>query len=96
MKALIKKESKPGLWLQDVPEPKIGINDVLIRVDRTGICGTDFHVYEWNPWARQTIRVPLVVGHEFVGEIVEVGSNGDQSAGKSAVIGYWILVCEST
>jgi threonine 3-dehydrogenase len=75
MKALIKKESKPGLWLEEVEEPKIGINDVLIRVDRTGICGTDFHVYKWNSWARETIRVPLVVGHEFVGEIVEVGSN---------------------
>jgi threonine 3-dehydrogenase len=75
MKALIKRESKPGLWLEDVVEPKIGINDVLIRVDRTGICGTDLHVYEWNAWARQTIPVPLVVGHEFVGEIIEVGSN---------------------
>jgi threonine 3-dehydrogenase len=75
MKALVKKESKPGLWLQDVPEPKIGINDVLIRVDRTGICGTDFHVYEWNAWAQQTIPIPLVVGHEFVGEVLEVGSN---------------------
>jgi threonine 3-dehydrogenase len=75
MKALVKKESKPGLWLEDIPEPKIGINDVLIRVDRTGICGTDLHIYEWNAWARQTIPVPLVAGHEFVGEIVEVGSN---------------------
>jgi threonine 3-dehydrogenase len=75
MKALIKKESKPGLWLEDVPEPQIGINDVLIKVDRTGICGTDLHVYEWNAWARQTIPIPLVVGHEFVGEILEVGSN---------------------
>jgi threonine 3-dehydrogenase len=75
MKALIKKESKPGLWLEDVPEPKIGINDVLIKVDRTGICGTDLHVYEWDAWARQTIPVPLVVGHEFVGEVLEVGSN---------------------
>ena len=75
MKALIKKESKPGLWLEDVPEPRIGINDVLIRVDRTGICGTDLHVYEWNAWARQTIPIPLVVGHEFVGEVIEVGSN---------------------
>ena len=75
MKALVKKESKPGLWLEDVAEPKIGINDVLIRVDRTGICGTDLHVYDWNEWARQTIPIPLVVGHEFVGEIVEVGSN---------------------
>ncbi len=75
MKALIKKEAKVGLWLDDVPEPKIGINDVLIRVDRTGICGTDLHVYEWDAWARKTIPVPLVVGHEFVGEIIEVGSN---------------------
>ena len=75
MKALIKKESKPGLWLEDVSEPRIGINDVLIRVDRTGICGTDLHVYEWNAWARQTIPIPLVVGHEFVGEVIEVGSN---------------------
>ncbi len=75
MKALIKKEAKPGLWLEDVPEPKIGINDVLIKVDRTGICGTDLHVYEWDAWARQTIPVPLVVGHEFVGEVIEVGSN---------------------
>ena len=75
MKALIKKEAKRGLWLEDVPEPEIGINDVLIRVDRTGICGTDLHVYEWDAWARKTIPVPLVVGHEFVGEIVEAGSN---------------------
>jgi threonine 3-dehydrogenase len=75
MKALIKKESKPGLWLEDVAEPRIGINDVLIRVDRTGICGTDLHVYEWNAWARRTIPIPLVVGHEFVGEVIEVGSN---------------------
>jgi threonine 3-dehydrogenase len=75
MKALIKKEAKPGLWLEDVAEPKIGINDVLIRVDRTGICGTDLHVYEWDAWARRTIPVPLVVGHEFVGEVIEVGSN---------------------
>ena len=75
MKALVKKEAKPGLWLEDVAEPQIGINDVLIRVDRTGICGTDLHVYEWDAWARRTIPVPLVVGHEFVGEILEIGSN---------------------
>lgn len=75
MKALIKKEAKIGLWLEDVEEPQIGINDVLIRVDRTGICGTDLHVYEWNDWAQKTIPVPLVVGHEFVGDIIEVGSN---------------------
>ena len=75
MKALVKKESKPGLWLQDVPEPKVGINDVLIRVDRTGICGTDLHIYKWDAWAQKTIPVPMVVGHEFVGEVVAVGAN---------------------
>jgi threonine dehydrogenase-like Zn-dependent dehydrogenase len=67
MKALVKRHSKPGLWLEDVPEPEIGINDVMIRVDRTGICGTDLHIYKWDEWAQKTIPVPMVVGHEFVG-----------------------------
>src|SRR5947199_7312117 len=75
MKALVKAESKPGLRLEDVPVPVIGINDVLIRVEKTGICGTDLHIYKWDAWAQKTIPVPMVVGHEFVGEIVEVGSN---------------------
>ena len=75
MKALVKAESKPGLWLQEVPVPSVGINDVLIRVEKTGICGTDLHIYEWDAWAQKTIPVPMVVGHEFVGEILEVGSN---------------------
>jgi len=75
MLALVKKEAKPGLWLENVPVPTIGINDVLIRVLRTGICGTDVHIYEWDAWAQKTIPVPMVVGHEFVGQIVGVGSN---------------------
>ena len=75
MKALVKKEKKTGLWLEDVPKPEVGINDVLIRVDRTGICGTDLHIYKWDAWAQKTIPVPMVVGHEFVGEVVEVGVN---------------------
>src|SRR5436190_16099392 len=75
MKALVKRKSETGLWLEDVPEPKIGINDVLIRVDRTGICGTDVHIWKWDEWAKKTIPVPMVVGHEFVGEMVAVGSN---------------------
>jgi threonine 3-dehydrogenase len=70
MKALVKKKSEPGIWLDDVPVPTIGINDVLIRVLRTGICGTDLHIYKWDAWAQKTIPVPMVVGHEFVGEIV--------------------------
>src|SRR5947209_4026367 len=72
MKAIVKKKSEPGLWLEDVPTPKIGINDVLIQVLRTGICGTDLHIYKWDAWAQKTIPVPLVVGHEFVGRVVEV------------------------
>lgn len=75
MKALVKKEATAGLWLQDVPEPEVGINDVMIRVERTGICGTDLHIYEWNSWARKTIHAPLVIGHEFVGRVVTVGAN---------------------
>ncbi|MEX2169175.1 MAG: L-threonine 3-dehydrogenase [Pirellulales bacterium] len=75
MKALVKQRAEPGLWLEDVPEPTIGINDVLIRVHKTGICGTDVHIYNWDAWASRTIPVPMVVGHEFVGEVVEVGSN---------------------
>ena len=75
MKALVKSRSERGLWLEEVPEPEIGINDVKIRVLLTGICGTDLHIYEWDDWAKSTIPVPLVIGHEFVGEIVAVGSN---------------------
>jgi len=75
MKALVKSRPEPGLWLEEVPVPEPGINDALIRVLMTGICGTDLHIYEWDEWARATIPVPLVIGHEFVGEIVEVGSN---------------------
>ena len=75
MKALVKAQDAPGLWLKDVPEPEMGINDVKIRVLFTGICGTDLHIYDWDAWASATIPVGLVVGHEFVGEVVEVGSN---------------------
>lgn len=75
MKALVKAKSEPGLWLQDVPKPIPGINDVLIKIHKTGICGTDLHIYNWDTWAKKTIPVPMVVGHEFVGKVVEVGSN---------------------
>ena len=76
MRALVKAEAAEGLWLQDVPEPEIGINDVLIRVHKTGICGTDLHIYSWDDWAQKTLKVPMVVGHEFVGHVVAVGANG--------------------
>ena len=92
MKALVKSRREPGLWLEEVEVPKIGINDVLIRVHRTGICGTDLHIYNWDDWAQRTIPVPMVIGHEFVGEIVEVGSNvadffpGDIVSGEGHVV----------
>jgi threonine 3-dehydrogenase len=92
MKALVKSKKEPGLWLEDVPEPDIGINDVLIRIDRTGVCGTDLHIFKWDAWAQKTIPVPMVVGHEFVGEVVEVGTNvtdffpGDVVSGEGHVV----------
>ncbi|HEU5124799.1 MAG TPA: L-threonine 3-dehydrogenase [Verrucomicrobiae bacterium] len=93
MKALVKSKADRGLWLEDVPEPKIGSNDVLIRVDRTGICGTDLHIYKWDDWARKTIPVPMVVGHEFVGEIVEVGKNVKDFFPGQVVSGEGHVVC---
>jgi threonine 3-dehydrogenase len=93
MKALVKKKSEQGLWLEDVPEPKIGLNDVLIKIDRTGICGTDVHIYKWDAWAQKTIPVPMVVGHEFVGEIVEVGSNVKDFFPGQIVSGEGHVVC---
>ena len=92
MKALVKSKKKPGLWLEDVAIPTIGINDVLIEVLRTGICGTDVHIYNWDAWAQQTVPVPMIVGHEFVGRIVELGSNvrdfrvGDIVSGEGHVV----------
>ena len=75
MKALVKSRDERGLWLHDVPEPEMGINDVKIRVLYTGICGTDLHIYDWDAWASNTIPIGLTIGHEFVGEVVAVGSN---------------------
>jgi len=75
MKALVKKEGREGLWLEEVPTPEIGINDVLIKVLKTAICGTDVHIYNWDQWAQKTIKTPLTIGHEFVGEIAEMGEN---------------------
>ena len=92
MQALVKSRSEPGLWLGEVDVPKIGINDVLIKVLRTGICGTDVHIYKWNEWAQATIPVPMTIGHEFVGRIVETGSNvadffpGDLVSGEGHVV----------
>ena len=92
MKALVKSRSDRGLWLEDVHEPTPGINDVKIRVLRTGICGTDLHIYDWDSWAQKTIPIGLTIGHEFVGEITEIGSNvvdftpGDIVSGEGHVV----------
>ena len=93
MKALVKKEAREGMWLEDVPEPEIGINDVLIRIKRTAICGTDLHIYNWDAWAQKTIPVPMTVGHEFVGEIVEVGANVNDFRPGQIVSGEGHVVC---
>lgn len=93
MKALVKSRAACGLWLEDVPAPKPGINDVLIRVLMTGICGTDVHIYDWDAWAQSTIHPPLVIGHEFVGEIVEVGSNVNDFRPGEIVSGEGHVVC---
>ncbi|HEY7328512.1 MAG TPA: L-threonine 3-dehydrogenase [Gemmataceae bacterium] len=93
MKALVKRKAEPGLWLEDVPQPEIGINDVLIRVWRTGICGTDVHIWKWDDWARKTIPVPMVVGHEFVGEVAAVGANVADFHRGEIVSGEGHVVC---
>lgn len=93
MKALAKQFDRPGLTLVDVPEPQYGINDVLIKVDRTGICGTDVHIYNWDAWAQKTIPVPMVVGHEFVGEVVAVGANVNDFHPGDVVSGEGHVVC---
>jgi len=93
MKALVKAKPEVGLWMEDVPVPTLGINDVLIKVDRTGICGTDLHIYKWDAWASKTIPVPMVVGHEFVGEIVEVGSNVSVFKPGMVVSGEGHVIC---
>ncbi|MBL8028687.1 MAG: L-threonine 3-dehydrogenase [Fibrobacteres bacterium] len=92
MKALVKKEAKPGLWLEEVPVPQIGINEVLIKIHKTAICGTDVHIYNWDEWSQKTIPVPMVIGHEFVGVVAETGSNvhdfkvGDVVSGEGHVV----------
>ncbi len=92
MKAIVKKKSQPGLWLDDVPIPQMGINDVLIKIKKTAICGTDVHIYNWDQWSQKTIPVPMVIGHEFVGVVERVGDNvadfhpGDLVSGEGHIV----------
>jgi len=91
MRALVKNRAEPGLWMEQVPEPGIGPNDVLIKIAKTGICGTDVHIVNWDAWARRNVHPPRIIGHEFVGEIVELGSEvtgyavGDRVTGEGHV-----------
>ena len=93
MKALVKSRNERGIWLEDVPEPEMGINDVKIRVLKTGICGTDLHIYEWDSWASATIPLGLTIGHEFVGEVIAMGSNVADVKPGQLVSGEGHVVC---
>ncbi len=93
MHALVKKYAKPGLWLDEVPVPEYGINDVLIHIHKTAICGTDVHIWNWDEWSQKTIPVPMVVGHEYVGKVVAVGSNVDHITVGEIVTGEGHIVC---
>jgi threonine 3-dehydrogenase len=93
MKALVKSQRAPGIWLEDVPEPTMGPNDIRIRIGKTAICGTDMHIYLWDHWAQKTIPVPMAVGHEYCGEIVEVGSEVQGFAVGDRVSGEGHITC---
>lgn len=93
MKALVKKYAKPGLWLDDVEMPEVGKNDVLIKIKKTSICGTDIHIYQWDDWSQKTIPVPMHIGHEFVGEVVGFGENVHDVYIGEIVSGEGHLVC---
>ena len=93
MKALVKWEPEPGLWLEEVPVPAVGDDDVLIRIKKTSICGTDVHIYNWDAWSQKTIRVPMVIGHEYVGVIERVGSRVKGFAPGDLVTGEGHIVC---
>lgn len=93
MKALVKKYKKEGLWLEDVPAPQPGINDVRIKIHKTAICGTDIHIYKWDSWAQKTIPTPMVIGHEFVGEVESFGSNVKGFKAGDLVSGEGHIVC---
>src|SRR6201985_2879532 len=93
MKALVKARAERGLWLEDIPEPAMGINDVVIRGRAPGIGGTDVHIYNWDEWAQKTIPVPMSIGHEFVGKIVAVGSNVNDFFPGDIVSGEGHVVC---
>ena len=94
MKALVKRHAREGLWLEDVPVPEVGNNDVLVKIQKTAICGTDVHIYNWDEWAQKTIPVPMTIGHEFAGVIVDMGANVTELNIGDVVSGEGHIVCE--
>ena len=93
MQALVKRKAEPGLWLEEVPVPEVGDDDVLIRIEKTSICGTDVHIYNWDEWSQKTIPVPMVVGHEYVGVIERVGDRVKGFSPGDLVTGEGHIVC---
>ena len=94
MKALVKREATEGLWLEEVPEPTVGSTDVLVQIRKTGICGTDVHIYNWDAWARETVPVPMTIGHEFSGIVVDKGAGVQDIAVGDQVSGEGHIVCD--
>lgn len=98
MKALSKLKAQPGIWMTDVPVPELGHNDVMIKIRKTAICGTDVHIYNWDEWSQKTIPVPMVVGHEYIGEIVAIGQEvkgfniGDRVSGKGILLAVIVVI----
>ncbi|HEX7512000.1 MAG TPA: alcohol dehydrogenase catalytic domain-containing protein, partial [Candidatus Methylomirabilis sp.] len=93
MQALVKKKREPGLWLDEVPVPSVGINDVLIKIHKASICGTDVHIWNWDAWSQKTIPVPMTVGHEFVGTVAAIGNNVTDLEIDDVVSGEGHIVC---
>jgi len=93
MKALVKAKAEEGIWLQDMPEPECGNNDVIVKIHKTAICGTDIHIYNWDEWAQKTIPVPMITGHEYAGEIVDVGQNVSDLSVGDIVSGEGHITC---
>ena len=93
MKALVKKEAQKGIWMEEVAVPKVGVNDVLIKIKKTAICGTDLHIYKWDEWSQKTIKTPMTIGHEYVGVVAEVGPGVRNIAVGDRVTGEGHIAC---
>jgi threonine 3-dehydrogenase len=93
MKALVKAKPEKGIWMQDVPVPQVGPNDVLIKIMKTAICGTDLHIYKWDEWSQRTIKTPMVIGHEYVGHVAQVGSEVNEFKEGDRVTGEGHIAC---